>query len=530
MEDRSCWKRLEKRLLPDVPLLRKSAPGLPGWAGVALLAAFCLAPKAAGSQTPAYDQPFRPQVHFSPLRNWTNDPNGLVFYRGQYHLFFQYNPQGDQWGHMSWGHAVSPDLLHWRQLPVAIPESNGVMIFTGSVVVDHGNTSGLCGDRAECLVAVYTGASEHRQTQNLAYSRDGGMTWTKYEKNPVLDLHMADFRDPSVSWDESAHRWIMAVSLPKEHKVSFYASTDLKSWDHLSDFGPAGATAGDWECPDLVRVPDASGRGGMWALKVGLNPGAPQGGSGEQYFLGNFDGTSFRASSDPGAHGWTNYGKDDYCAISFNGLPPGKRPVLLGWMSNWQYAAKLPTSPWRGQMSLPRRLSLLRDAAGLALRQEPVIEKLRGKSLPLADIVSARGGQPIKAPFELDLAFARSAGGRMGIRLYSDDEHWTEIAFDTDKREFSVDRTHAGLDIGPGFAVRTVAPIQMGRRFDVRLIVDRSSLEAFAQDGTIAMTDLIFPPSARNTIRSFSSHRGEVKVSGEAWELRSIWAARTDTP
>jgi sucrose-6-phosphate hydrolase SacC (GH32 family) len=178
-----------------------------------------------GAQQQTYDQPYRPQIHFSPERNWTNDPNGLVFYHGEYHLFFQYNPLGDTWGHMSWGHAVSRDLVHWRELPVAIPEESGVMIFTGSVVIDHNDTSGLCKPAKECLVAVYTGDGNtpdgHRQTQNLAYSVDDGRNWKKYAKNPVLDLQLADFRDPSVSWDEDRHGWVMAVSLPTAHKVSF---------------------------------------------------------------------------------------------------------------------------------------------------------------------------------------------------------------------------------------------------------------------------------------------------------------------
>jgi len=313
----------------------------------------------AGAQT-SYQERYRPQVHFSPRQHWTNDPNGLVYFHGEYHLFFQFNPFGDQWGHMSWGHAVSRDLLHWRELPVAIPEMGSEMVFTGSVVIDRGNSSGFCAAGRACLVAIYTGhresGGEIRQTQNLAYSVDDGRTWTRYAQNPVLDLHLADFRDPSVSWVERDGRWLMAVSLPKEHKVRFYASTDLKKWTQLSDFGPAGNVDGDWECPDLVHLAGESGSFDAWVLKVGLNPGAPEGGSGEQYFLGDFDGKRFTPASGMGSHGWTNYGKDDYCAISFNGLPREEKPVLIGWMNNWQYAAKLPTSPWRGQMSLPRRL------------------------------------------------------------------------------------------------------------------------------------------------------------------------------
>ncbi len=492
------------------------------------LALVSLAMKTA-AQAPGYDQPHRPQVHFSPERNWTNDPNGLVYFRRQYHLFFQYNPFGDEWGHMSWGHAVSPDLLHWQQLPVAIPEENGIMIFTGSVVVDRKNTSGLCAPGNGCMVAIYTGHSSLHgtlQTQNLANSRDNGLTWKKYNQNPVLDLHLGGFRDPSVSWEEGAQRWLMAVSLANEHKVSFYSSPNLKDWTHLSDFGPAGDTAGAWECPDLLRIPDSNGKNEIWALKVGLNPGAPQGGSGEQYFLGRFDGTSFTPSTEPGSHGWTNYGKDDYCAISFNGLPSGQKPVLLGWMNNWQYAAKLPTFPWRGQMSLPRRLSYIRDASGLALKQDPVVELLRTTRSPV--VIDARlSGNSAKTtsiapPYELELRFDHPSSHVFGVRLFSNAQHWTEIGFDTNKKEFYIDRTKSGVEISPDFPVKTTAPLAAGRPYDLILILDRSSVEAFAQNGTIAMTNLIFPPSSNNSIQLFPQNAGGA-ASIKAWKLKSIW-------
>jgi sucrose-6-phosphate hydrolase SacC (GH32 family) len=476
-------------------------------------------------QTAAYDQPYRPQIHFSPRRNWTNDPNGLVYFRGEYHLFFQYNPFGDEWGHMSWGHAVSKDLLHWQELPVAIPEENGVMIFTGSVVVDRENSSGLCATKSECLVAIYTGHSKtpegQRQAQNIAYSRDNGRTWTKYAGNPVLDLHLPDFRDPSVSWDEAARRWVMAVSLPKEHKVRFYSSTNLKQWTQLSDFGPAGDIAGDWECPDLLRIPSSDGKESIWALKVGLNPGAPQGGSGEQYFLGNFNGKNFTPSNEAGSHGWTNYGKDDYCAINFNGLPRGQKPVLLGWMSNWQYAAKLPTAPWRGQMSLPRLLSFVRDDAGLALEQEPVIAPLRTKGLPIS--TSSGTGESVTIPYELDLQLGHPEARIFGIRLYSDEEHWTEIGFDMTTKQFYVDRTKSGAPIDKDFPAKTTAPLALGRPYNLKLTVDRSSVEVFAQNGTIAMTNLIYPLSSNSTIKIFPSGAKSATFSGQVWRLKSIW-------
>ncbi len=508
---------------------------------LAISAAAAALALAGWAQTGGYDQLYRPQVHFSPQKNWTNDPNGLILYRGEYHLFFQHNPFGDQWGHMSWGHAVSLDLLHWRELPVAIPEANGVAIFTGSVVVDQGNTSGLCGKQSECLVAVYTGNTDPpappHETQNLAVSLNNGRTWTKYPGNPVLDLRLADFRDPSVSWDESAKRWLMAVALPKEHKVLLYAAPDLKSWKQISEFGPAGAVSGDWECPDLLHIPSADGKGvGMWAMKVGLNPGALQGGSGEQYFLGSFNGTRFVESAQAGAHGWTNYGKDDYCAISFNGVPRNQPPVLLGWMSNWQYAKLLPTSPWRGQISLGRRLTLVEDKAGLALKQTPVVDGLREgafASMALKPgstmLGEADGPFMLRARFDSGsglgsgLGFGPDAETVFGLRLRSDGQHWTDVGFDRVHGQFYVDRTHSGLAIGEGFLTRTNAPLASGRPMDVQLILDRSSVEAFAQGGTIAMTDLIFPPGTRTRIEWFSASGKPVAVHGELTRLKSGW-------
>lgn len=482
-----------------------------------------------------YDQPYRPQVHFSPREHWTNDPNGLIYFQGEYHLFYQYNPFGDQWGHMSWGHAVSRDLLHWHELPVAIPEHDGVMIFTGSIVVDRENTSGLCLPKTLCMVAIYTGSSKGsegpRQNQNLAFSQDKGLTWTQYKGNPILDLHLGDFRDPSVSWNDQDHAWIMTVSLPTKHKVQFYRSSNLKNWTLLSEFGPAGDIAGVWECPDLIHVPPADGMGnGMWALKVGLNPGSPQGGSGEQYFLGDFDGTHFTVSTQSGAQGWTNYGKDDYCAIGYNNLPKPQKPVLIGWMNNWQYASKLPTAPWRGQMSLPRRLALVQDSAGLALQQEPVIAPLRKAktliSVVLEPGVAAQMLASRQSPYELNLHFDGAVDHPFGLRLYSDDRHWTEMGFDPKKKQFYLDRTHSGLDVGPGFQLRTVAPLASTRSYTLHVVVDRSSVEAFAQNGTIAMTDLIFPTTQKNRVEVFSSGKASLRLGGEMWELESIWRPR----
>src|SRR5579884_3607142 len=322
-------------------------------------------------------EPYRPLFHFSPKENWTNDPCGLVYAGGKYHLFFQYNPLGNSWGHMSWGHAVSPDLISWTQLPVAIPEENGVMIFTGSSVVDRNNTSGLCEGRTGCIVSIYTGhvaktkGRAQRQNQNLAFSEDG-VTWKKYAGNPVLDLGLADFRDPKVFWHAPSKRWVMVAVLAEQRKATFYASPNLKTWTHLSDFGPAGATGGVWECPDLFAL------GGRWVLKIGLNPGHVAGGSGEQYFVGSFDGVRFHNESGTNEPLWVDYGRDCYCESTWNDDRSGEVHAI-GWMSNWQYAGRAPTSPWRGAMTLPRSLAL--NANGRLL-QTPVaaLRSLRGEA------------------------------------------------------------------------------------------------------------------------------------------------------
>jgi sucrose-6-phosphate hydrolase SacC (GH32 family) len=247
-----------------------------------------------------YREPFRPQFHFTPEKNWMNDPNGLVYYEGEYHLFYQFNPFGNQWGHMSWGHAVSPDMVHWKHLPLALSEEDGVMIFSGSAVVDCNNTSGFGKNGKPPMVAIYTGMriADGRQFQCIAYSNDKGRTWTKYAGNPVIDINSSNFRDPKVQWYEPAKEWIMTVSLSAEHKVRFYSSKDLKNWSLESEFGPTGATSGVWECPDLYELPVNGTKERRWVLAVNMNPGSVAGGSGGQYFIGQFDGKRFTV--DPG--------------------------------------------------------------------------------------------------------------------------------------------------------------------------------------------------------------------------------------
>ncbi len=475
-----------------------------------------------------YDQPYRPQFHFSPIEHWTNDPNGLVYFQGEYHLFFQYNPRGDQWGHMSWGHAVSKDLLHWRELPVALKEENGVMIFTGSTVIDEHNSSGFCERGEPCMVAVWTGHTAKRigkpslQTQNIAYSNDRGRTWTKYKNNPVLDLHMTDFRDPKVFWSVQKKRWTMVVSLPNQHKVRIYASPDLKRWTAVSDFGPEGATGGQWECPELFELPVEGRHDTRWVLKVGLNPGGKQGGSGEQYFIGRFDGTRFKNDNPKTVTLWSDYGKDCYCGLTFNNLPKGQSQMIIGWMDNWQYASKLPTSPWRGQMTIPRKLMLRQTSEGLRLYQQPLdaLSKLRGDKIAVNESADATGHS-----FQLISTIPLGTANDVGWKVLAKDGSFTSAGYDKQKGVLYVDRTHYGApEVNGDFPARTEAPLKLsGDQLRLDIVVDRDSVEVFAEGGRIAMTNLVFPPEGADSVQFYAEGGKAGAVSASLWQLKSTW-------
>ncbi len=448
--------------------------------------------------TPAadlYNERYRPQFHFSPERNWTNDPCGLIYANGEYHLFFQYNPFGDVWGHMSWGHATSRDLVHWKQLPVAIPEANAVMIFTGSSVLD--------GKR---ITSIYTGHYEGKklQNQNLAFS-DDGRTWSKSSGNPVLDVHKADFRDPKVFWHAPTKRWIMLVMLPAEYKAQFWASEDLKQWTHLRDFGPAGVTREQWECPDIYELPvDGNPKNTRWVLKIGTNPGHIAGGSGEQYFIGRFDGTRFVNDNPPDKSLWVDYGRDCYCEFSFTNAPSR---VAMGWMSDWLYAGKTPTSPWRGQMTVPRELSLETTPEGIRLVQKPAdsLKALRSGKVnelsKLGEVYEISGTIPADRKFRIALAGA-------------------ELGYDPAMKQIWVDRTKGNVDFSRKFPVRTVAPLRVapGRPLTLQIFVDRSSIEVFADGGRVTMTNLVYPVESRSPAVTKGNF-----TAMNAWNLASIW-------
>ena len=486
-----------------------------------------------------YREPWRPQFHFTPATNWMNDPNGMVFYAGEYHLFYQFNPSGNKWGHMSWGHAVSKDLVHWEHLPIALAEENDVMIFSGSAVVDWKNTSGFGKNGKPPLVAIYTGhyTKKPLQNQNLAYSNDKGRTWKKFTGNPVLDVKMADFRDPKVFWHEPTARWVMTVALAKESKVHFYTSPDLKQWKYVGEFGGVGAMGGQWECPDLFPLP-VKGGGTKWVLIVNINPGGPAGGSGCQYFVGDFDGKHFMLDDSfpkgKDATLWADFGSDFYAAVSWSDIPKrdGRR-LWLGWMSNWQYANDVPTAPWRSAMSLPRELTLRKTSDGLRLVQTPVreLEKLRGKQHRLTQATLAEanawlqrqkfGGGLLEILAEFE---AIPPTGEFGLRLVTGADEATTVRCNTAHQRLTLDRTRSGrADFHPNFSGVHEAPMRLTeRRLRLHLFLDTSSLEVFAADGETVLTDLILPNSGDRKLELFSNP-GTASPnlrSLQIWELR----------
>jgi len=421
-----------------------------------------------------------------------NDPNGLIFYKGKYHLFFQHNPLENVWGNMSWGHAVSEDLITWHEQAVAITGDETHAIFSGSAVVDYFNTTGFGSLEKPPMVAIYT-AHKHdhsHQSQALAYSLDEGSTWVKYAANPVLDLGLDHFRDPKVTWDRTTESWLMSVVLPKERKVSFYSSEDLKEWRHLSDFGPAGAVDGDWECPDLFPISvDGDENKIKWVLLISLNPGGLTGGSGTQYFIGNWNGKEF--ISDDAKARWVDYGRDNYAGVTFNDAPNSRR-IFIGWMNNWAYANDFPTSPWRGAMTLPRELTLTSEAGALSLAANPVVELNNYLSEKLSSGQSAE-------VLEIRASLSTAGGNATKIRVTGENGKFFEFGYDAKNKSLFIDRAHAWNEIELTH-LHSAPIIGDAEILDITAIVDRTSVEIFAAGGKYVLTDLISLPGANRGV------------------------------
>jgi fructan beta-fructosidase len=475
---------------------------------------------------------YRPVFHFSAEKNWINDPDGLVFFRSEYHLFYQYNPLGDVWGHMTWGHAVSRDLVSWRQLPVALPEENGTMIFSGSAVVDWKNTSGFGKHGIPPLVAIYTGDHPGLQNQNIAYSTDSGHTWAKYSENPVLDIHEAEFRDPMVFWYAPRSRWVMVVSMAKEHRIRFYSSTNLKTWNLSGEFGPAGAThVSNWECPNLFPLRDPKGRQ-KWVLVVGVGDGGPAKGSATQYFVGDFDGDKFVSDNPSNKKLWVDFGADFYAAQTWSDIPreDGRR-IMLAWMNNWDYADKIPTHPWRGQMTFPRKLALAETEDGLRLTQGPVreIESLRQDHVALrnarwSDLQALLARRKWPDTLELVAKLELQGTRDVAFELRKGSAHETRVGYDAKRNAYYIDRTRSNNALsGSEFASRHEAPaLSLSRAGLIRMhiLLDRSSVELFGNHGLVAITDLIFPDRSDDGTGAYVDGDPPKIISLDIWTLQ----------
>lgn len=463
----------------------------------------------------------RPKYHFTAQRNWVNDPNGLVYFQGEYHLCYQYNPREPIHKNMSWGHAVSADLLHWHELEVAIPVEAGIEAFSGGAVVDWQNSSGFGLGDAPPLVAAFTGyhTTERLQDQRLAYSTDNGRSWTRYSSNPVLDIGEADFRDPKIFWHAPTQRWVMLLVLSNERKIQFYSSRDLKNWVFLSDFGPLGSSAGIWEVPELLELRVENSSESRWMLKVDIGSGGPCGGSAGQYFIGQFDGTKFTADADSllTAPNWIDGGKDFYAAIAWSDAPNGQS-VWIAWMNNWQYASVLPTQPWRGAMTIPRTVELRATPTGHVLVQRPIrqLEGLRTghqqrSDLRLEDRL-ALGALSTALEIKLCVRLEGAAGFVIEIGAHA------RVGFDAAARELYVERDIEAFSADFGGRHARVVSLNDGV-LELHVFVDASSVEVFADGGACVITDLLMQPFEPREIALASSGGALCLVKLDVWTL-----------
>ena len=491
---------------------------------------------------------YRPIYHHTPSYGWMNDANGMVYKDGEYHLYFQYNPYGSKWGNMHWGHAVSTDLMHWKELQPAIARDTLGHIFSGSSVVDYGNTAGY-GKGA--IIALYTSASDKNgQIQCMAYSTDNGRTFTKYDGNPILRPFdgIKDFRDPKVFWHEPAKAWYMIVSADKE--MRFYKSDDLKRWTYISSFGRGyGMQPCQYECPDFVQLPVNGDKSDMkYVMLMNVNPGCLFGGSATEYFVGDFDGKNFTCIDDPHVPKWLDYGKDHYATVCFSNT--GDRVIALPWMSNWQYANVTPIKQYRGANALPRELSLYTKDGHyyVAANVAQEVKSIRGETNIIEDLKTSDSveyktvASGCDGAFEIEFDVIPAAGGKAGIEIYNDKDENTRIYLDLKQMRVVMDRTESGLtDFGElaephdiekkadaerisnggqpmrmvnavnyknDFALGTWAPLNLceGKTYHIDIFVDKCSVELFVDGGRIAMTNLVFPTKPYDSVKFFSEN------------------------
>lgn len=490
-----------------------------------------------------YQEQYRNQYHFSPEANWMNDPNGMVYLDGEYHLFYQYYPDSTVWGPMHWAHSVSQDMIHWEHLPIALyPDSLGY-IFSGSAVVDKNNTAGFGKD---AIIAIYTyhdmkaeqaGNSKTYQYQAIAYSTDKGRTFTKYSGNPViLNPGLKDFRDPKVIWDKNSNQWVM-VFAANDH-IKFYGSSNLKDWNHLSDWGQEyGEHGGIWECPDLFPITVKETGEQKWVLLESLNPGAPNGGSGTQYFVGDFNGNEFSLDSNfvddvkDGNAIWLDYGTDNYAGVTWSNAPVNDdQKLLIGWMSNWQYAQVVPTEKWRSAMTLPRKISLHYENGKYRIRSMPVDQtKLLEHETFNIDPMTIEGNAIVKLDQnknlkKVKLSIRPESANIIRIQFYNLKGESTIVGYDQVKKSYFIDRTNSGIvNFEKGFAKSHYAPVDYNPEIIEFLIyLDHSSIELFADQGRVVMTDIVFPSEPYSLVNISCSNEANL-ISGQITTLNSIW-------
>lgn len=486
-----------------------------------------------------YNQKHRPQIHFSPEEKWMNDPNGMVFFNGEYHLFYQHHPFGTTWGPMHWGHAVSKDLIHWEHLPIALhPDEHGA-IFSGSAVVDWNDTTGFFNGEAG-LVAIYTSADHYpdsdrpRQRQCLAYSQDNGRTWIKYEGNPVLcDEKITDYRDPKVFWHAGTSKWVMILATGQT--VTLYTSPNLKEWEYASEFGHnSGSHDGVWECPDLFELSvdgDESNKRWVMLVSIGDNPAFEEG-SRTQYFVGQFDGRTFVNENTDDTVLWLDFGRDNYAGVSWSDLPDedGRR-IYMGWMSNWRYANQVPTEEWRSAMTLPRELLLASTESGVRLvhRMISEVDAIRNNTDIFQDLtIDPSSPIPIELHnplMEVDVRYAKKDSASFGIIFKNSQHEWTSIHYDTESEKLSVDRRQAGISsFSESFPAIQEASVKMENgHLNLQIFLDTSSIEVIANDGIAVFTSLVFPNHPYDKIVLFSNNGTTQVPSLKLTDLNSIW-------
>jgi len=488
------------------------------------------------TKTKYYTEPYRPQFHFSPEEKWMNDPNGMVYHEGVYHLFYQYYPDDIVWGPMHWGHAVSRDLVYWEHKPIALyPDEHG-MIFSGSAVVDKNNTSGFGSTENPPLVAIFTyhqmeGEKAGRkdfQTQGIAYSIDNGDNWTKYEGNPIIgNKGIKDFRDPKVMWHEASKKWVMTL-VAGDH-AKFYGSKDLKNWDLIGEFGKdKGAHGGVWECPDLIPMKVKGSDEEKWVLLISINPGAPNGGSGTQYFVGDFDGQKF--TTDQKEDRWIDWGTDNYAGVTYSNAPNDEL-IFIGWMSNWTYAMDTPTKKWRSAMTLARKLTLKSNNGKYELINYPIAQFNNLVKIDQKKKIRLNAGEVETMEndnFNQSEVKFHTASKDFRLTFLNSLDEKLILTMDAENSQFLLDRTSSGkIDFQEDFG-KTIHQMPIENLpnvdFEFRMILDNSSIELFINKGQYVMTAQIFPNENYHSLKIENLSREQILLNNfEIGKVGRIW-------